>query len=275
MLTISPISQITSTYKNHNINNKVFVNNNDEFTPSFKGSYETEKSFFQQLCDEILTLKVKGESRNIIKKSEDIKEYAQLEYTRVSSIVNSRINQIEKIMQNEPHRIIDVNGTKYIQGKRRGEVLKDVIFKLQDGQVNIKRVDVTNEDGSKDCIWVDDNNRPKFIRKGVKHISPNSYISEKTLKYENGRLTYCYKKGKKVNDGVAISCVDSRHHVYKYANGYLTSYSPKTTSVGNEPYYDKLYLFDYNALVRYMEDVPVIDGELSPARDLIFDEQLF
>lgn len=238
MISICPVSNIKKTCKN---SPKI----------SFKGVQPQEPL---GVYDYVVYRQAKSDAKKILDSKRDVIRISKIENQRAQSIINSQIKKVQFAIEQTPERIKCRDGKTYMVDSFTGRLSHVTYFKQADDGIKIDRIDVVNSDSTKDVIIADENNKVRNIHKNFRQIAPNSFIEDcgyqfkdGVLKSRNGALSY-------VNDGNARERVDTRENVYRFSDGQLISFYPKTSCAGKDFSATRIYKFSDEKLVRYAED---------------------
>lgn len=260
MITISPLANVFNT-------------NNKMSSQSFKGSFEQEPLW---LDDFFVYKKANSEAKKILESKVDVVRQSKVELQHAQAIIDARLKRVQQAVVKTPKRIKEFQGKKYYKEFFDGKLHSITSFKETDEGIKIDRIDAYNADGSKDVIIADTKNQVRNIHKNFRQIAPSSFVEDcgyrfeaGVLKASNGALSY-------VHDGNARERVDVREQVYRFNEGQLTSYSPKTSYAGKDFFASQIYNFQDSKLIGYAEDYTKLeDGFVDAKRQYDFSTTWF
>ena len=233
---------------------------------------EMEEDFEPPISDFLLRLKVMKEAPQIMKKSEEIKYHSGIEYGYAKSVLNARLNKISQVLISNPELIVD-NGSNKTFSEYEGNNLKRVTtFTNDENGISIKRIDIINQDATKDIVLVGEGNKVIGIRLGYKQIGPKSYLEKSQITYKNGKVVSYCDNSSCINDGVAKSKTKSKQNLYKFDNGLLTMFVPKIDFAGDDSFSKKVYLFSEGKIKKYIGGLSIEGGIKYPKREIVFDD---
>ena len=255
MITIAPTKNIYNPSKNVS-------------SPSFKGSFEQEPLWLDDFC---VYKKANSEAKKILASKNDVVRQSKVELQHAQAVVNARLKKVQEAISKTPEKIKEFGGKKYYKEFFDGRLHSITSFKETKSGIQIDRVNTYNNDGSMDVIVADKNNQVRNIHKNFRQIAPQSFIEDCGYRFESGVLKSANGPLSYVHDGVAKERIDNREDVYRFSDGQLTSYCPKTSWAGKDFYATRIYNFQENRLVGYAEDYTKLeDGFVDAKRQYDF-----
>lgn len=236
--------------------------------PSFKGVQPQEPS---GVYDYVVYRQAKSDAKKILSLKKDIVRISKIENQRAQSVIDSQRKKIQLAIQQTPRRIKNKNGKTYMVDSFAGRLSHVTYFQQTEDGIKIDRIDVVNSDLTKDVIIADGNNKVRNIHKNFRQIAPCSFIEDCGYQFEDGVLKASNGALSYVHDGNARERVDVREQVYRFNEGQLTSYSPKTSYAGKDFFASQIYNFQDSKLIGYAEDYTKLeDGFVDAKRQYDF-----
>ena len=273
MIKINSQNIITPLYDTCSVRRKEnTVTLRDEFMSSSKiYDFEEEEEYTSPISDFFLRLKIKSKDvPQIYKIADEVTQFARLQQQYGRSLIQTQYNKIEQVVSQTPDLLQDEEETKKHTEYDCCGTQKVTSFTTQNGNIQIKSIEVVNRDGKKDIIFVDENNDVSGVRLGIRQIAPQSYLQDAEITYKNSIISSYFDGITCINDGVVKSKIKTKKNLFKFKDGLISLYSPKVEYIGKDSYSKKVYSFAEGKIKKYVEEYAVENGEKSHKREIKF-----